>query len=324
MGTGRAVGTGRRSPGQLVSRASSAAGGTSGPGCRASSRRCLRGRPRDKREGHPAAAAGGLVIADAAFDVAAGDLLDPVRVDEPQPGAGVDHDPVEQVQLRHLKHVLQRADLVPAGRKHSRSGDRGLIGNSRIVVHVGLRSAEGSDGDGSRDQPSRPGRLSARWRPAWPARLATCTRSGLLARRRRRSRDGPASGRSPGTPTSGTSPGTRRSSPPLDRLALLEESSDAAIEMQRLLMLNMDPPRHTRQRSFVNREFTPRVIGRLEQHVREICEALIDAGGAARAGRLCHRYRGAAAAAGDLRAGRRRAGGPRADLRAVEPAGRLR
>ena len=61
------------------------------------------------------------------------------------------------------------------------------------------------------------------------------------------------------------------------RLALLEESSDAAIEMQRLLMLNMDPPRHTRQRSFVNREFTPRVIGRLEQHVREICEALIDA-----------------------------------------------
>jgi cholest-4-en-3-one 26-monooxygenase len=60
------------------------------------------------------------------------------------------------------------------------------------------------------------------------------------------------------------------------RLALLEESSDAAIEMQRLLMLNMDPPRHTRQRAFVNREFTPRVIGRLEQHVREICAALID------------------------------------------------
>jgi cholest-4-en-3-one 26-monooxygenase len=60
------------------------------------------------------------------------------------------------------------------------------------------------------------------------------------------------------------------------RLALLEESSDAAIEMQRLLMLNMDPPRHTRQRGFVNREFTPRVIGRLEQHVREICAALID------------------------------------------------
>ena len=60
------------------------------------------------------------------------------------------------------------------------------------------------------------------------------------------------------------------------RLALFEESSDAAIEMQRLLMLNMDPPRHTRQRSFVNREFTPRLIKRLEQHVKQICEALID------------------------------------------------
>jgi len=60
------------------------------------------------------------------------------------------------------------------------------------------------------------------------------------------------------------------------RLALLQESSEAAIEMQRLLMLNMDPPRHTRQRAFVNREFTPRMIGRLEQHIREICETLID------------------------------------------------
>jgi cholest-4-en-3-one 26-monooxygenase len=60
------------------------------------------------------------------------------------------------------------------------------------------------------------------------------------------------------------------------RLALLQESPAAAIEVQRLLMLNMDPPRHTRQRSFVKGEFTPRMIGRLEQHVREICAALID------------------------------------------------
>jgi cholest-4-en-3-one 26-monooxygenase len=42
------------------------------------------------------------------------------------------------------------------------------------------------------------------------------------------------------------------------------------------MMLNMDPPQHTRQRSFVNRGFTPRMIGRLAKHVREICDTLID------------------------------------------------
>ena len=46
--------------------------------------------------------------------------------------------------------------------------------------------------------------------------------------------------------------------------------------MQRLMMLNMDPPQHTRQRSFVNRGFTPRMIGRLEKHIGEICDTLID------------------------------------------------
>jgi cholest-4-en-3-one 26-monooxygenase len=38
----------------------------------------------------------------------------------------------------------------------------------------------------------------------------------------------------------------------------------------------MDPPQHTRQRTFVNRGFTPRMIGRLAKHVREICDTLID------------------------------------------------
>jgi cholest-4-en-3-one 26-monooxygenase len=46
--------------------------------------------------------------------------------------------------------------------------------------------------------------------------------------------------------------------------------------MQRLMMLNMDPPQHTRQRSFVNRGFTPRMIGRLEEHITQICHTLID------------------------------------------------
>jgi cholest-4-en-3-one 26-monooxygenase len=60
------------------------------------------------------------------------------------------------------------------------------------------------------------------------------------------------------------------------RLVLFAETPEDQIEMQRLMMLNMDPPQHTRQRSFVNRGFTPRMIGRLAKHVREICDTLID------------------------------------------------
>jgi cholest-4-en-3-one 26-monooxygenase len=60
------------------------------------------------------------------------------------------------------------------------------------------------------------------------------------------------------------------------RLALFAEPLEEQIEMQRLMMLNMDPPQHTRQRSFVNRGFTPRMITRLAKHVREICDTLID------------------------------------------------
>ncbi|MEV5412541.1 cytochrome P450 [Thermopolyspora sp. NPDC052614] len=60
------------------------------------------------------------------------------------------------------------------------------------------------------------------------------------------------------------------------RLALFPEVPDEALELQRLMMLNQDPPEHTRRRSLVNRGFTPRAIGTLEEHIREICENLID------------------------------------------------
>ena len=61
------------------------------------------------------------------------------------------------------------------------------------------------------------------------------------------------------------------------RLSLFGEIPAEQIQLQRLMMLNMDPPQHTRQRAFVNRGFTPRMIGRLEQHITEICGALLDA-----------------------------------------------
>jgi cholest-4-en-3-one 26-monooxygenase len=60
------------------------------------------------------------------------------------------------------------------------------------------------------------------------------------------------------------------------RLSLFGEVPEDHIELQRLMMLNMDPPQHTRQRAFVNRGFTPRMIGRLEQHITEICQSLLD------------------------------------------------
>jgi cholest-4-en-3-one 26-monooxygenase len=60
------------------------------------------------------------------------------------------------------------------------------------------------------------------------------------------------------------------------RLALFGEVPEDQIVMQRLMMLNMDPPQHTRQRAFVNRGFTPRMIGALEQHIIEICHQLLD------------------------------------------------
>ena len=60
------------------------------------------------------------------------------------------------------------------------------------------------------------------------------------------------------------------------RLALFGEVPETQIELQRLMMLNMDPPQHTRQRAFVNRGFTPRMIGQLEKHITEICHSLLD------------------------------------------------
>ena len=60
------------------------------------------------------------------------------------------------------------------------------------------------------------------------------------------------------------------------RTAVFKEWPDAAVERLRLMMINMDPPQHTRQRAFVNRGFTPRIIGRLEEHITQICAGLLD------------------------------------------------
>jgi len=49
------------------------------------------------------------------------------------------------------------------------------------------------------------------------------------------------------------------------------------LESMQLMMLNMDPPRHTKLRGLVNKGFTPVRIAQIEVHVREICKRIIDA-----------------------------------------------
>lgn len=42
------------------------------------------------------------------------------------------------------------------------------------------------------------------------------------------------------------------------------------------MMIETDPPRHTKQRQIVNKGFTPRAISRLESHVRTIADTILD------------------------------------------------
>jgi cholest-4-en-3-one 26-monooxygenase len=52
---------------------------------------------------------------------------------------------------------------------------------------------------------------------------------------------------------------------------------EEAIEQQKLMMLNMDPPLHTRYRRLVNKGFTPRMIAQLEQKIHQTADDIIDA-----------------------------------------------
>ncbi|WP_026313728.1 cytochrome P450 [Actinomadura flavalba] len=60
------------------------------------------------------------------------------------------------------------------------------------------------------------------------------------------------------------------------RTSMYEEFTDDEIALYGMTMLFQDPPDHTRNRAKVNRGFTPRMIKKLEGHVRDICNELID------------------------------------------------
>jgi cholest-4-en-3-one 26-monooxygenase len=56
----------------------------------------------------------------------------------------------------------------------------------------------------------------------------------------------------------------------------LHDASAEDLELQRQMMLMMDPPKHTKLRLLVNKGFTPRMIGRLDEHIREITKSIVD------------------------------------------------
>jgi cholest-4-en-3-one 26-monooxygenase len=54
------------------------------------------------------------------------------------------------------------------------------------------------------------------------------------------------------------------------------ELSEDEIAQQGLMMLNMDPPLHTRYRRLVNKGFTPRMVRDLEENIHRSTDAIID------------------------------------------------
>jgi len=50
-----------------------------------------------------------------------------------------------------------------------------------------------------------------------------------------------------------------------------------ALAMNRMMLLNMDPPAHTKLRNLVNRGFTPRQVARLEPRIRELASGIVAA-----------------------------------------------
>ena len=56
----------------------------------------------------------------------------------------------------------------------------------------------------------------------------------------------------------------------------IDPAADSAFDTRGVLLLDSDPPIHTRYRRLVNKGFTPRMIGMLEQHLRYRAELIVD------------------------------------------------
>ena len=58
--------------------------------------------------------------------------------------------------------------------------------------------------------------------------------------------------------------------------ALMRPFTEEQLVPQREIMLNMDPPRHTKYRRLVNMGFSPKVLNRAEAHIRGLARAVVD------------------------------------------------
>jgi len=61
-----------------------------------------------------------------------------------------------------------------------------------------------------------------------------------------------------------------------ERLVFMWDPDEESLEQQRLLMLNMDPPLHTRYRRLINKGFTPRMVGELESTMKKRTTEIVD------------------------------------------------
>ncbi len=56
----------------------------------------------------------------------------------------------------------------------------------------------------------------------------------------------------------------------------IEDLPEDAMAIIRTIMINMDPPKHTKYRKLVSTGFTPKIVAQLEPHVREITKRIVD------------------------------------------------
>jgi len=63
---------------------------------------------------------------------------------------------------------------------------------------------------------------------------------------------------------------------PVPKTSLITDIPEDLIAQQQLMMLNMDPPDHTRYRRLVNKAFTPRMIRDLEDRLHVVTDELLD------------------------------------------------
>jgi len=61
-----------------------------------------------------------------------------------------------------------------------------------------------------------------------------------------------------------------------DKGSLVFDMDAEQLAQQQLLMLNMDPPIHTRYRRLVNKGFTPRVVNELHERIDAATDTIID------------------------------------------------